>query len=135
MKHEDFWSTWCRTFMHTREKHVFSLYALRVSLSPTSREGPFHVMFVRTPMNFESQDAVKNNVCTRRLKHLTIHEDDDIVDLHGRHNHFSQCLILRFFQCLTMPTSSSTGIRRVNDLYQEPISEDYHCKEEEQCDS
>ena len=36
---------------------------------------------------------------------------------------------------LTKPTSSSTGICRVNNLYQEPISEDYYCKEEERSDS
>ena len=34
-----------------------------------------------------------------------------------------------------MPTSRPTGICRVNNLYQEPILEEYDCKEEEQCDS
>ena len=54
--------------MHTREKNVFFVNALRISHTPTPR-GAFHVMFVRTQhMNeqktlnmceFESQDATK----------------------------------------------------------------------------
>ena len=47
MEHKAFLTTWCRTFMHTREKDVFFLNALKVSLAPTRQEGPFHVMFVR----------------------------------------------------------------------------------------
>ena len=43
---------------HTGEK-CFFLNALKVSLSPASREGPFHVMFVRTLMDSESQDATE----------------------------------------------------------------------------
>ena len=44
-------------FMHTTEKDVFFLNALRMSFAPTPREGPFHVMFVRTHTYFENQDA------------------------------------------------------------------------------
>ena len=44
MEHKAFLSTRCKTFMHTREKNVFYLNALKISLSPASREGPFHVM-------------------------------------------------------------------------------------------
>ena len=44
--------------MHTREKDVFSLNALRISLAPTPREGPFHV-FVSTHTYFENEDATK----------------------------------------------------------------------------
>ena len=57
MEHKAFFSTWCRTFMHTREKNVSFLGAVEISLLPASREGPFHVMFVRTRMNFQSHDA------------------------------------------------------------------------------
>ena len=47
MEHKAFLSTWRITFMHTREKDVFFLSALRISLAPTPREGPFHVFFLR----------------------------------------------------------------------------------------
>ena len=60
MEHKAFLSTWCRTFMHTWEKDVFILNALRISPAPTPREGPFHVMFVRThACILENQDATK----------------------------------------------------------------------------
>ena len=59
MEHKAFLSTWCKTFMHTREKNVFFLTASRISLSPASQGGPFHVRFVRTSMDSESQDATK----------------------------------------------------------------------------
>ena len=42
--------------MHTKEKVVFFRNALRISLTPTPREGQFHVMFVRTHTYFENQD-------------------------------------------------------------------------------
>ena len=48
-----------RTLMHTREKKVFFLNALKIFLFPTSREGPSHVMFVRTLSDSENQDATK----------------------------------------------------------------------------
>ena len=47
MEHKAFLSTWCRTFLHTQEKNVLFLNALRIPLTPTSREGLFHEMFVR----------------------------------------------------------------------------------------
>ena len=58
-EHKAFLSTCCRTFMHTREKDVFFLNVLRMSLAPTPREGPSHVMFVRTHTYLEYQDAIK----------------------------------------------------------------------------
>ena len=45
MEHKAFLSTWRKTFMHIREKTVFFLNASKISLSPASREGPFHVIF------------------------------------------------------------------------------------------
>ena len=35
MEYKAFLSTWCRTFMHTREKEVFFLNTLKISLAPT----------------------------------------------------------------------------------------------------
>ena len=63
IEHKAFPSTWCRTFMHTREKNIFFLNALKISLSPTPREAPSHVMFVRTLTDSENQDATKNYQC------------------------------------------------------------------------
>ena len=54
MENKAFLSTWCTTFMHTSEKHVFFLNALKIALSQAPREGPSHVMFVRTSMDSES---------------------------------------------------------------------------------
>ena len=34
--------------MHTREKDIFFLNALKLSLALVTQEGPFHVMFVGT---------------------------------------------------------------------------------------
>ena len=68
MEHKAFLSTWCRTLMHTREKDLFFLNALRNSLASTPREGPFHVMCVRNQhideqkeltRMIENQDATK----------------------------------------------------------------------------
>ena len=59
MEHKEFLSTWCGAFMLTREKNVFFVNTLEISLSPASREGPSHVMFLRTSMDSESQDATK----------------------------------------------------------------------------
>ena len=53
MEHKAFLSTWCRTLMHTREKEEFFL---RISLAPTSREGPFQVMFVGTQQTREQKE-------------------------------------------------------------------------------
>ena len=69
MEHKAVLSTWCRTFTRTREEDISFLSALRVSLAPTPREGPFHVMFVRNQhidelnelntCEFQNQDATK----------------------------------------------------------------------------
>ena len=62
---EQSWSTrrsclhGAKTFMHTREKDVVFLSAFKISLAPTPKEGPFHVMFVRTHTFSENQDATK----------------------------------------------------------------------------
>ena len=56
-EHKAFLTTWCRTFMHTREKNVFFLNDLKISLSPAPREGPFHVMVVKISMDSESQGS------------------------------------------------------------------------------
>ena len=58
MEQKAFLSSWCRT-IYTTEKDVFFLNALKISLAPTPREGPFHVMFVRTHTYSENQDATK----------------------------------------------------------------------------
>ena len=60
MEHKAFLSTWCRTFMHTRENEILILNALRLSLAPTPQEGPFHVMFVR---NQHSDELNELNMC------------------------------------------------------------------------
>ena len=131
-------STWCGTFMHTKKKNVSFLNAIEISLLPASREGPFHVMFERTPMKILESRCYekKKNVCTRRLKHLFIHEDDDIG-----HEQFVSYSVSP--NVVTMPTSRPAGVCRVNNLNQEPsledydcpILEDYFCKEKEQYDS
>ena len=56
---------------------------------------------------------LKNNVCTRRPTDLVIHEDDDIVHVHCRYNHFSQCLSF-LFSSVTMSTSRPIGVCRIN---------------------
>ena len=48
MEHKAFLSTWCKTFLHTREKEVFFLNTLKISLGQTPQEGPFQVRFVGT---------------------------------------------------------------------------------------
>ena len=47
MEHKALFSTWCRTFMHTKERDVFFLNTLKIPLPPAPRKAPFHVMFVR----------------------------------------------------------------------------------------
>ena len=46
--------------MHTRENNVLFLNALRISLAPTPRKEPVHVMFVETDHN---QEQKKQKVC------------------------------------------------------------------------
>ena len=62
-------STWCRIFMHTREKDILFLSAFKISLAPTPQEGPCHVVFVGilhtedqkelSTCEFKSQDTTK----------------------------------------------------------------------------
>ena len=65
MEHKAFLSTWCKTFMHTREKEVFFLNTLKISLAPIHQEGLFQVMFVVTQQQKlntrerKGQDATK----------------------------------------------------------------------------
>ena len=87
------------------------------------REGPFHVLFNRTPMIFESQDATKK---TSALKESSIFLFMKMMTLD------SSSVAPRV---VTMPTSRPTGICRLNNLYQDPVLEDYFCKEEEHSDS
>ena len=56
MVHKAFLSTWCRKFMHTREKEVFFLNTLKISLAPTPQEGPFQVMFVGSQQQKEQKE-------------------------------------------------------------------------------
>ena len=55
MEHKAFLSTWCKTFLHIREKEVFFLNTLKISLAPTSQEGPFQVMFAGTQQTREQK--------------------------------------------------------------------------------
>ena len=58
MEHEAFFS--CLQggkHSYTQGENVFFLNASKISLSPASREGQLHVMFVRTSMDSDSQDA------------------------------------------------------------------------------
>ena len=59
-----FLSTWCSTFMHTSENDIFFLNALRISLAPTPREGPFYLIFVVTQHTKEQ----------KRTEHVWIRE-------------------------------------------------------------
>ena len=69
MEHKASLSAWCRTFLHTREKEVFFLNTLKISLAPTHQERTSQVMFVGTWQTKEQkeldararkgQDAVK----------------------------------------------------------------------------
>ena len=93
-------------------------------------------MFVRTPMNFESQDATKKKKSA--LADSSIYLSRKMMTL------YMYMVVITIFlsvsssvspSVVTMPTSRPTGICRMYNLYQEPILEDYCCKEEEQCDS
>ena len=56
MEHKAFLSTWCKTFLHRREKEVFFRNTLKISLAQTPQEGPFQVMFVRTQAAKEAEE-------------------------------------------------------------------------------
>ena len=109
MQHKAFLSTWCRTCVPTREKDVFFLNALRISLTP--REEPFHMMFVRTHTYFKNQDATK-------LTHLFLLDygvilGENNVFVLGSCGHFSQCFT--FSPSIdTMSSSTPIGVGRVN---------------------
>ena len=90
----------CKTFMHTREALGISL-----NISSSKRTSPCNV--VRTSTESESHE---NNVFTRRLTHLFIHEDDDTVRVHCRYNHFSECLTFLFSSVVAMSTSRPAGV-------------------------
>ena len=88
MEHKAFLSTWCRTFMHTKEKEVFFLNALNISLAPTFQEGSFQVVSVGTQHTKEQkelktcerkdQNPYENNVCLRRFMHsISLSSDVD----------------------------------------------------------
>ena len=53
IEHKAFLSTWCRTFMHTRDKEF--LNSLKISLAPTLQERPFQVMFAGTQQTKEQK--------------------------------------------------------------------------------
>ena len=79
MEHKAFLSTWCKTVLHTREKEVFFLNTLKISLAQTPQERPFQVMFVGTQQQKKQNKlntrkrkksrCYENNVCFRRLMH------------------------------------------------------------------
>ena len=48
--------TWCRQFVHTREKEVFFLSTLNLSFAQTPQGGPFRMMFVETQQTREQQE-------------------------------------------------------------------------------
>ena len=56
MEHKASLSTWCRTFMHTKEKEVFFLNTLKTSLAQTLQERPFQVTFVGTQQTREQKE-------------------------------------------------------------------------------
>ena len=114
--------------MHTREKNAFFLNALQISLSPASREGPFHVIFVRTSMGSESQHATK---ITSALADSRIYSLMEMMTL-------SMCIVAKTIflsvspsfsrSVVTMSTSKLTGVCMTNMSYQEPTLEDCYRK-------
>ena len=144
MEHKAFLSTRCRTLMHTREKQVFFLSTLKIYFSLTSfTKSTIPCDVCENFLGFRESRCYENIVCTRRHTHLSIHEDDDIVHVHARHNHFSQCLTFLSPIVVTMSTSRPAEVCVTNNSYQGPIPEDYdcpvledyYCQEEKQCDS
>ena len=140
MEYKAFLSTCCTTFMYKREIKVFFLSTLKISLSSASREEPFHVMFVRTSMDSESQDATK---ITSALADPRICSFMKMMTLGMHMNAFTNFLsVSQSFSSSvrTMLTSSLAGVRMTNNSYQEsvledfdfPFLEDFYCKEERQ---
>ena len=68
MGRKAFLSTWCRTFMHTREKEVFFPDALKKSHAPTPQEEPFQVMFSGTQRTEEQEEL---NTCELQSQDAT----------------------------------------------------------------
>ena len=143
MEYKAFVSTSCRTFMHTRENMFFFLNALKISLSPASREGPFHVMFVRTYIDSEGQDATK---ITSAPTHPPINSSMKMMtlDMHMNAITFFLSVSPSFSSSVvTMSTSRLTGVCMTNNSYHKSVLKDYdcpflqelHCQEERQYDS
>ena len=94
VEHKAFLSTWCRTFMHTRDKEVFFLNSLKISLAPTLQERPFQVMFAGTQQTQKELNlsvrarCYENNVCLRRFLHpislVSDADSDDNADMDGK---------------------------------------------------
>ena len=112
MEHKAFLSAWCRTFMHTREKNVFFLNDLKISLSPAPREGPFYVMIVETSMDSGSQDATK---MTSALTDRRIFSFMNMMTLYMCINHFLSIPPSFSSVVVTMSTSMPTGVCRIKD--------------------
>ena len=68
MEHKAFLSTWCKTFLHKREKEVVFLNTLKVSLVLPPQEGPFQVMFAGTQHTEEQKEL---NARGRRCQSTT----------------------------------------------------------------
>ena len=99
--------TCCRTLLHTREKIVLFLNVLKISLAPTPRNGPFHVMCVRTHTCFENQDATK---ITSALADSRIFFSWTMVSFFGENivlGSYDHCWCFTFF-------SQPIGVGRVN---------------------
>ena len=91
--------------MHTREKDFFFLNALKISLAPTPREGPFHVMFVRTQTYSENQDATK---ITSGHADSRIYSSWTMVSFLVKT--LCLCLILHTFQLIPYASANCPGI-------------------------
>ena len=127
MEHKAFLSTWYRTFMHTSEKTVFFLNAIKISLSRVSRERPFHAMFVRASVDSENQDATK---ITSALADAGICPSTEMMTL------YMYILVITIFlnvlpsffpSVVTMSTSRPADVRVTKNYYQGPILEDHDC--------
>ena len=106
MEHKAFLSTWCKTFMHTIEKDVFFLNALKISLAPT-------------PQGFQETRCYENNVCTRRRTHLFLLDDgvifgENIVFVFGSYGHFLSVSPSFSPSFVTMSSSKPIVVGRVN---------------------
>ena len=98
------WMTWhsClhgveHSCTHGRKK-VFFLGELKISLTFSSRR-TIPCIVCENFHGFWGSRCYEKDVCTRRLTHLFIHEDDDNVHVHCRSKRFSECLTFLFSQC------------------------------------